>query len=38
LARVIKLSDFTDYAGLWIMPSVSRRAWSTWVSVRKVSA
>ena len=27
-ARVIKASDFTDYAGWWIMPSVSRRAWS----------
>ena len=27
-ARVIKASDFTDYAGLWIMPSCPRTAWS----------
>lgn len=37
-ARVLKASDFTDYAGLWIMPSRSRLSWSTWVSVRKLSA
>ena len=37
-AGVIKLADFTDYAGWWIMPIVGHLAWPAWASVRKVSA
>ena len=34
-ARVIKASDFTDYAGPWIMSSFARRAWSRACTGRK---
>jgi hypothetical protein len=37
-ARVIKASDFTDYADPWIMPSPAGRAWSRRAGVRKFPA